>query len=66
MIRAIVLAAVFVIVGLTAAHMVIGHAGRAGPPRAEVRLTAAMAGLFAGGVAAVVTGVVIAVGRGRK
>jgi hypothetical protein len=66
MFRAGVIAAVFAIVGFTAAHLVLAHAAGAGPPRAEVRLTALMAGLFGGGTAAVVAGVVIAMGRRNR
>jgi uncharacterized membrane protein len=49
---------VFVGVGLLTAHSVITHASAA-TPLAEVRLSAAMAGLFAGGAAVVVVGIVM-------
>jgi hypothetical protein len=48
--------AVFVAVGWETARAVMHHAG-AGTPVAEVHLSAAMAGLFAGGAAAVVVGI---------
>ena len=56
--RALILLTVFVVVGwFTAAH-VQSHA-IAGTPAAEVRLASAMAGLFAGGAAVVVTGIAL-------
>jgi hypothetical protein len=54
--RVVVLLVVFVGVGLLTAHAVMHHA-LAATPVAEVRLSAAMAGLFAGGAAAVVLGI---------
>ncbi len=54
--RVAVLLLVSVGVGLLTAHSVMHHASAA-TPTAEVRLSAAMAGLFAGGAAAVVVGI---------
>jgi hypothetical protein len=52
--RAAVVLAVFAGVGWFTARAVIVHALAGGAPIAEVRLDGAMAGLFAGGAAAVV------------
>jgi hypothetical protein len=54
--RVLVLLVVFLGVGLLTAHGVVHHASAA-TPVAEVRLSAAMAGLFAGGAAAVLVGI---------
>jgi Zn-dependent protease len=56
--RVLVLLLVFGGVAWLAAWEVAAHAA-AGTPEAQVRLAAAMAGLFAGGAAAVVVGVVM-------
>ncbi len=50
----LVVVAVFVGVGYGVNVLVVRHAALAGTPVAEVRLAAWMAGLFAGGAAAVV------------
>ena len=62
--RAAIVLAVFLGVGLLAARAVVEHATGGATPLAEVRLTAAMAGLFAGGAAAVLT--IIALVRRRR
>jgi hypothetical protein len=54
--RAALVLAVFVGVGLLAAHAMMAHGLAAGRGPAVVRPTAWAAGLFAGSVAAVVTG----------
>jgi hypothetical protein len=56
--RVALLLAVFFGVGGLAVRGVIRHAS-ASTPVAEVRLSAAMAGLFAGGAAAVVVGIIL-------
>jgi Zn-dependent protease len=56
--RVAVLVVVFGGVGWLAARAVVAHAG-ASTPEAQVRLSAAMAGLFGGGVAAVLVGVAV-------
>ena len=50
--RAAVVAAVFGVVGVLAAKAVFAHAAGGVTPAGEVRLAAWMAGLFAGGLAA--------------
>ena len=59
--RAAIVLAVFSGVGWLAAREVIAHGVAGGAPIAEVRLDAAMAGLFAGGAVAVL--VIIAIVR---
>jgi hypothetical protein len=54
--RGLILLTVFVGVGLLTAQAVIHHASPTAPA-AEVRLSAAMAGLFAGGAATVLAGI---------
>jgi hypothetical protein len=64
--RGVVVLVVFVCVALTVSHAVMAHEiGRLGAPFAEVRLASWMAGLFAGGAAAVVTGIAVLIKRGR-
>jgi hypothetical protein len=55
--RAAVVVAVFIGVGWVVARSVIVHEGMHGAPLAEVRLSGEAAGLFAGGLAAVVVGI---------
>jgi hypothetical protein len=63
--RVLVLLTVFAGVAWLAAHMVVSHAA-ATTPESQVRLSAAMAGLFAGGAAAVLAGIAMLwIGRGR-
>ena len=58
--RAAVVLAVFVGVGLAASHVVMVHElAKQGAPLAEVRLVSWMAGLFAGGLAAVLVGIAL-------
>jgi hypothetical protein len=54
--QAVIVLLVFATVAWISAHGVIAHAV-AGTPSAQVRLSAAMAGLFAGGAAAVITAI---------
>ncbi len=63
--RALVLLVVFLGVGWLTARRVQAHAV-AGTPAAEVRLAAAMAGLFAGGAAVVVVGIALLWKRGGQ
>jgi hypothetical protein len=53
--RTVLVLAVIVGVGLLTAHGVLAHAHARGDAGPEVRLTAWMAGLFAGGAGGVVT-----------
>lgn len=64
--RVVVFVAVFVGVGLATAHGVVRHAVNAGAAESQIRLAGAMAGLFAGGAAAVVVGIGMAVVGGRS
>jgi uncharacterized membrane protein len=65
--RMIVLVGVFVGAALLAYAAVMSHATmRYGTYGAEVRLAAEMAGLFAGGIAVAVVGVVMVWRRGRR
>ena len=64
--RAAVVLAVFIGVGLAASHAVMVHElAKTGAPAAEVRLVSWMAGLFGGGLAAVLVGIALVVRRGR-
>ena len=64
--RAAVVLAVFVVVGWWASHVVMVHElAKQGAPVAEVRLVSWMAGLFGGGLAAVLVGIALAFKRGR-
>ena len=64
--QALAVVAVFVGVGLATAHAVVKHAVNAGTAESQVRLAGAMAGLFAGGAAAVLVGIAIVWSSGRK
>lgn len=65
--RAAVVLAVFAGIGWLTSHAVLMHElAREGAPAAEVRLSAWMAGLFGGGLAAVLAGIVLVVGRRRR
>jgi len=64
--RAILLVVVFVGVGLATADGVVRHAVNAGAAESQIRLAGAMAGLFAGGAAAVVVGIAMALAGGRR
>jgi hypothetical protein len=64
--RAAVVLGVFVVVAFTISHAVMAHQLAEGDtPFAEVRLASWMAGLFGGGLAAVVVGIALIVKRGR-
>jgi hypothetical protein len=62
--KAIVVVAVFVGVGLLTARAVSAHAAPGGAYALQVRLGSAMAGLFAGGVAATLTLIALVWKRG--
>jgi len=64
--RTLIVVAVFVGVGLATANGVVKHAVNAGAAESQVRLAGAMAGLFAGGAAAVLVGIAMALAAGRK
>jgi hypothetical protein len=57
--------AVFVVVGWGTARAVAHHAA-VGTPAAQIQLSAGMAGLFAGGAAAVVAGIALMWGRSGR
>ena len=57
--RVVLLLAIFVGVGLWSAHGLIARAVAHGTPEYQVRLAGYMGGLFAGGAAATVAGVVL-------
>jgi TRAP-type C4-dicarboxylate transport system permease small subunit len=59
LLRVLIVVAVFAGVGWGTARAVLHHAAM-GTPATQVRLSAAMAGLFAGGAAAVVAGIGLA------
>jgi hypothetical protein len=64
--RAAVVLGVFVVVAMTISHAVMTHELLNGDtPVAEVRLASWMAGLFCGGLAAVVAGIALVIKRGR-
>ena len=56
-VRVLVLVGVFAGVGWLTARAVMGHVAGAGAMQPEVRLSGAMAGLFAGGAAALLVGI---------
>lgn len=57
---------IFVVVAFTMSHAVMAHELANGDtPFAEVRLASWMAGLFAGGLAAVLVGIALMAKRGR-
>jgi len=64
--RALVVVAVFVGVGLATADGVVKHAINAGSAESQVRLAGAMAGLFAGGAAAVLVGIAMLWASARR
>jgi hypothetical protein len=62
--RAVVVLGVFVVVAFTISHAVMAHELVNGDtPFAEVRLASWMAGLFFGGLAAVVAGIALVIKR---
>ena len=60
--RTLVLLVVFAGVGWLTARVVMHHAA-VGTPAAQIRLSSAMAGLFAGGAAAVIVGIAMVLRR---
>ena len=61
--RVLLLTAVFLVVGFLTAHALIHHAVARGAPEYDVRLAGYMGGLFCGGLAALVAGVILLIGR---
>jgi hypothetical protein len=62
--RAVIVLAVFVVMAFTISHAVMAHELADGDtPFAEVRLASWMAGLFGGGLVAVVVGIALVVKR---
>jgi hypothetical protein len=64
--RALVLVAVFAGVGWMTARAVMNHVASRGAMQPEVRLSGAMAGLFAGGAATLIVGIAMAWSRGKR
>jgi hypothetical protein len=64
-VRALVLVAVFAGVGWLTARAVMDHVASRGAMQPEVRLSGAMAGLFAGGAATLVVGIAMVWSRGK-
>lgn len=64
--RGAVVLAVFAVVAWLTSHAVMVHQMRQGSGGAEVRMAAWMAGLFAGGGAAVITGIALVTLRRRR
>jgi len=64
--RAAIVLAVFVVMAFTISHAVMAHEMVNGDtPFAQVRLASWMAGLFGGGLVAVVVGIALIIKRGR-
>ena len=64
--RAALVLAVFAVVGWLTSHGIMVHQMRHGVGGAEVRMAAWMAGLFAGGGAAAITGIALVMLRRRR
>ena len=64
-VRTLVLLAVFAGVGWVTARGVMNHVASKGAMEPEVRLSGAMAGLFAGGAATLVVGIAMVWSRGK-
>jgi hypothetical protein len=64
--RTLVLVAVFVGVGWLTARAVMDHAASRGAMQPEVRLAGEMAGLFAGGAAALIVGIAMVWSPGKR
>ena len=64
--RVVVLVGVFAGVGWLTARGVMSHVESKGAMQPEVRLSGAMAGLFAGGAATLVVGIAMAWSRGKR
>ncbi|MGA8937623.1 MAG: hypothetical protein WB439_00510 [Acidobacteriaceae bacterium] len=65
-VRTLVLLGVFVGVGWLTARAVMDHVAKRGAMQPEVRLSGAMAGLFAGGAATMVVGIAMVWTRGKS
>jgi hypothetical protein len=65
-VRTLVLVAVFVGVGWLTARTVMTRVESKGAMQPEVRLSGAMAGLFAGGAATLVAGIAMVWSRGKR
>ena len=64
--RALVLMAVFAGVGWFTARAVMNHVASRGAMQPEVRLSGAMAGLFAGGAVTLIVGIAMAWSREKR
>jgi hypothetical protein len=64
--RAVFVVAVFIGVGMAVDKIVISHQRAANAPESQVRLSAAMAGLFAGGASASILTLVLAFATKRN
>lgn len=64
--RVVLLLAAFVGVGVLTARGVMTHVATGGAMQPEVRLAGAMAGLFAGGAAAVLLGIALLLAQNRR
>ena len=64
-VRMLVLLAVFGSVGWVTARAVMDHVASKGAMQPEVRLSGAMAGLFAGGAATLIVGIAMVWSRGK-
>jgi hypothetical protein len=65
-VRTLVLVAVFAGVDWLTARGVMNHTASKGAMQPEVRLSGAMAGLFAGGAATLVAGIAMVWSRGKR
>ncbi|WP_158789714.1 hypothetical protein [Granulicella sp. L46] len=65
-VRALVLVVVFAGVGWFTARAVMDHVASRGAMQPEVRLSGAMAGLFAGGAVTLIVGIAMAWSRGKS
>ena len=64
--RAAIVLLVFIGVGFATAKIVVTHAVNAGAAESQVHLAGAMAGLFAGGLAALLAGIALALSQSRR
>jgi hypothetical protein len=65
-VRALILVAVFAGVGWLTARAVMNHVESKGAMQPEVRLSGAMAGLFAGGGVTLIVGIAMVWSRGKS
>ena len=65
LLRICLLGVIFVGMGIWSAQAILRHAERGGKPEYEVRLPSYMAGLFVGGSAATLVGVLMLLGAKR-